>query len=385
MSTPLQVRLLHYGIETMFLAPKQALPPVIWGVPGCAKTAIMKEIAERGSYHLEHVTVSDRNPEDIGGTPMVTGEFMRRYPPDFVWGAKAANERGQKAVIFVDEMTTAQPPQQAPLMRGFHECKWGDSQLDRGMTAVAGAANPPELAANGSELASALANRCFHISWPPFDTSVRTAWKLQGESVVDTLPRVDPELFQEKLKLAQAHICAFLTARPSLKNSDPLKAAGQGYGQFASDRMWDAFEALYATCMCVKDEEAISGCAEGTLGGGIGLEFSAWLTDMDLPDPEDVLAGKAEIPADKARADRTFAALLALVAAATQQRPAKEYSQRWHKSWEQMDKVMHLGKDIIVVPGRVLSRNQPSGGLKPEVQKIIAKLTGVVREAGMLR
>jgi len=258
--------------------------------------------------------------------------------------------------------------------------------LDPAMTAVCGAANPPDQAANGSELAAALRNRCFHIDWNPFDARVRTEWKMTGKSVVENLAVITPEAFAGQIELARAHICAFLEARPSLKNGDVAKSEGQGHGQFASDRMWDAFEALYAVCLAAGDEEAISACAEGTVGAGPGIEFAAWVTDMDLANPEDYLSGKAKIPCNKNRPDRTFAACLAVAAAATQDRPAKEYRTRWNRAWELFeDGPMDLGKDIAVVPGRVLSKKVPAGGqMTPEVQRIIAKLTPVIRESGLM-
>ena len=82
--------------------------------------------------------------------------------------------------------------------------------------------------------------------------------------------------------------------------------AGRGW---PSPRSWESVARLLATCDAAKaSEEARTLLVLGAVGEGAGIEFLSWLANMDLPDPEDVLADPDgfELPE---RSDRAFAVL----------------------------------------------------------------------------
>ena len=76
-------------------------------------------------------------------------------------------------------------------------------------------------------------------------------------------------------------------------------------------------------------DQARSALIRGAVGDGAGVEFLAWLVEMDLPDPEEVLANPAAFRLPE-RGDRAYAALAA-VAAAVAAEPTPE---RWTAAWQ---------------------------------------------------
>jgi hypothetical protein len=377
----MQVRLLYYCLMT-----PGALPPILWGPPGVAKTAIVGQLAQSAGWHFIHRIFSDVLPEDIGGTPWAHGDRMTRYPADWVREALDVANTGKIVLILTDEMTTAPQNVQAPLMRLYHERKAGDTVLPPDRVKIVGAANPPDMAANGTELAHALSNRATHINWPALPLEVWSEFILSGRSVATDLPSFDAELWERKVPLARAHVTAFLRTRPGLANEDCIKTEGRGVGQFASYRTWDNAMLLLATCYAFEDADAPLPLLAGTIGEPGAVELAAWLRETDLPDPEELLSGKLKFKGDPKRPDRTFAVLVSVAAAATsKQHGAKEYRERWNAAWAVIGDVMDQGKDLVVVAARMLGRARPQGGLleKP-VQKILGQLSGVVREAGLL-
>ena len=67
-------------------------------------------------------------------------------------------------VLFLDELTTCPPAVQAALLGVIAENRVGDAVLPDTVWKLA-ACNPPDCAANGSELEPPLANRLCHLTW----------------------------------------------------------------------------------------------------------------------------------------------------------------------------------------------------------------------------
>src|ERR1700733_13633819 len=65
-------------------------------------------------------------------------------------------------------------------------------------------------------------------------------------------------------------------------------AAGRGW---PSPRTWEMAARLMAAGNAARaSQDARSALIRGAVGDGAGIEFLAWLVEMDLPDPEVVLA-----------------------------------------------------------------------------------------------
>ena len=107
------------------------------------------------------------------------------------------------------------------------------------------------------------------------------------------------------------------------------------------------------------------------------MEFLAWLVEMDLPDPEQVLADPASFRLPE-RGDRAYAALAA-IAAAVAADPAPE---RWTAGWQVLGLAADAAPDVAAVAARVLARCRPDGTALPEQIRLFAP---VLRDAGLLQ
>ena len=114
----------------------------------------------------------------------------------------------------------------------------------------------------------------------------------------------------------------------------------------------------------------------GAIGDGAGVEFLAWLAEMDLPDPEQVLADPASFRLPE-RGDRAYAALAAVAAAVA----ADPTAERWAAGWQVLGLAADAAPDVAAVAARVLARCRPDGAPMPaEVHLFIP----VLRDAGLM-
>jgi DNA-binding NtrC family response regulator len=136
------------------------IPVILWGPPGQGKTSVIKQIAADQKRHLEVILASIREPQDFAGLPMLSNGVASLMPPD--WAKRLAEV--DNGILFTDEVNTAPPSVQAALLRVCLDKVAGDCHLGDD-TSVIAAANPPEQAADGWDLAPPLANRFCHLNW----------------------------------------------------------------------------------------------------------------------------------------------------------------------------------------------------------------------------
>ena len=139
------------------------VPVIVWGPPGCGKTAMIRGMAKANNCHVEIVIASQMNPEDVGGIPHVlpSGE-VRLAPPLWVRRIKNSLESGRKTWVFFDEMSCARPDVQASLLRTIQERNVAD--IDISGASVIAAANHADYAASGGDLPAPTANRFAHVN-----------------------------------------------------------------------------------------------------------------------------------------------------------------------------------------------------------------------------
>jgi hypothetical protein len=123
-------------------------------------------------------------------------------------------------------------------------------------------------------------------------------------------------------------------------------------------------------------DEARSALVTGAVGDGAGVEFLAWLVEMDLPDPEQVLADPASFLLPE-RGDRAYAALAAIAAAVA----ADPTPERWAAGWQVLGLAADAAPDVAAVAARVLARCRPEGAALPAEIRLFAP---VLRDAGMM-
>ena len=356
------------AVEALGVAVAARVPVLLWGAPGTGKTSAIRAMASAMELPCETVIASIREPSDFAGLPVVTGNAVRFAPP--LWATRLA-EAGT-GVLFLDELTTAPPAVQAALLRVVLERTVGDLTLPDDVAVVA-AANPPEQAADGWDLSAPLANRLCHLTW---ETSPRgIADGLAGGWAVPPVPLL-PAGWETGEQLNRSLVGAFLQVRPALAIAPPGSPGEAGRG-WPSPRTWEMAARLMTAAEAAKaSEQARSALVRGAIGDGAGVEFLAWLVDMDLPDPEEVLASPASFRLPE-RGDRAYAALAAIAAAVA----AKPTPERWTAGWQVLGACAADVPDVAATAARVLAKCRPDGTPLPAEIKLFAP---VLRDAGLL-
>ena len=296
--------------------------PLVSGPPGCGKLRSVEAFARAMSRQCYTLIGSLREPADVGGYPYpVHGDrpYMAVMPPK--WAQDCQN--GQW-VLFLDELTTCPPAVQAALLGVIAENRVGDALLPDTVWKLA-ACNPPDCAANGSELEPPLANRVCHLPYEP-DTD---AW-MRGMGNALGFPQPSfvplPPDWERCVGRNTALVGAFHKHKPGLLQAYP-KDRAKTSGPWPSIRSWTN-AAICAAALEAIDAEpllryrAVAGC----VGEEAALEFQTWEQSLDLPDPEgwlsdainhraahpngDMTAMTLDIPP---RCDQVMAALAALV------------------------------------------------------------------------
>lgn len=352
------------------IAVAARVPVLLWGAPGTGKSSVVRSLAEVMGWPCEVVIASIREPSDFAGLPVVVDGGVRFAPP--TW-ATALAEAG-RGVLFLDEISTAPPAVQAALLRVVLERTVGDLQLPDDVVVVA-AANPPDQAADGWDLSAPLANRFCHLDWVTDAATVAEGFTagFAPPAVPDLGPLGGPEA--RVLAKARAEISTFLLLRRSVVVAPPADRAGAGRA-WPSPRTWElAADLLAASRVVDAAPEVRTALISGCVGPGPGIEFLAWLADLDLPDPELVLADPTgfELPG---RGDRAYAVLTSVAAAVA----ADATVERWAAGWEVLGRAGETAPDIAAMAARILVRCRPEGATTPPQA---AAFLPLLRDAGL--
>jgi hypothetical protein len=321
--------------EALALAVTANLPVLLWGEPGIGKSAGMEQLAAGLDVPLETVIASVHEPSDFAGLPIIgddpatTGVPMA--PPDWAVRLTAAG----RGMVFFDELSSAPPAVQAALLRVVLERRVGSLALPEPVRIVA-AANPPSSAADGWHLSPPLANRFVHLHWTHDARTVARGMAGTWPSV--GIPLVDPAKAPGAVARARGAISGFLTARPGLAHHLPADAEGRG-GAWPSPRTWEMALRLLAVGYATgAGGEGLSAALIGAIGDGPGIELLAYLEELDLPDPNRVLADPDAFALPK-RGDRQLAFLTAVVSAVQGDLSRR----RWEACWAVLAKAVDAG------------------------------------------
>jgi hypothetical protein len=334
------------------LAYRAAVPALLWGPPGVGKTASLRALGARLGVPVIEIITSIREPADFLGLPVVVDGGVKYVPPSWV------RELEDGGILFFDEISTAPPAVQAALLRVVLERRVGEHQLPESVWVVA-AANPPDQAAGGWDLAPPLANRFVHLTWR--HDAMRWAEEFPAYFAASAATRagvaVRPGVAAAAWAQARALVAAFIRVRPHLLLQMPVDAERAGRA-WASPRTWDFASRVLAVALqdaggqvepAVLDAaEAVAGC----VGEGPAGEFVTWARAADLPDPEELLANPAAFRLPE-RGDIAYAVLSAVATAVV----SNCTTERWLAAWEIMGAAAERGaKDIAAAAARQLAR-----------------------------
>lgn len=317
------------------------IPTIYWSNPGMCKTSSIEYVAEQLGYHCETIVLSQCDPADIGGIPTIhNGETIYAKPD---WLARL--EKSEKSILFFDELTTARPSVQAPALTLIQSRKIHNFELPKN-TIIIAASNPPEVAADGSDLEPPMANRFCHMDWKmdleEWTKKLLSNFKTNGFFEL-------PENWKQNIQEQRGYVASFLNARPSLANNMPQERTNQGKA-WPSFRTWTNVATVSAAAQSVgvDDVEFICGC----VGAGAGLEYINWRNALDLPDPESILKNpsKFKVP----NRDDVSMAIISSVIAAIQKNKTKD---RWHSGWDVLARIGKKGKPDIATANAGILRD----------------------------
>lgn len=356
------------ALDALALAVRADVPVLVWGSPGTGKTSAVMGLARALGWPVEVVVGAIREPSDFAGLPVIADGEVRFAPPR--WARRLA--AGGPALLFLDELTTAPPAVQAAMLRIVLERHVGDLALPDGVRIVA-AANPPEQAADGWEIAAPMANRLVHLDWEVDAQAVADGLTVGFPDPTALLSRPEPS--SAHLLLARSSVAAFLRVRPSLVLQVPSTSAEAGRG-WPSPRSWETVARLWAAAEAAQAPLDVRGAlVRGAVGDGPGAEFLSWHTHLDLPDPALVLTDpdSFELPD---RGDRAYAALAAVASYAV----ASQDPQLWEAAWRVVARAATTAPDVAVLVARVLATRRPPGARLPAA---VAVLAPVLQAAGL--
>lgn len=347
-------------------------PVILWGPPGQGKSSVLEEVAVASDRMLRIVLASIREPSDFAGLPNIVNGRTRLIAPD--WAQDIA-EKGD-GILFFDEISTAPPATQAAMLRVALDRVAGDLYLGDNVSIVA-AANPPEIAADGWDLAAPMANRFVHLDWSLPADVVRDGFSLGWPEV--PVPVVDPALVEKAVADARLLIGAFIGARPDLVTVIPLATADAGRA-FPTPRSWEMAAKLYgfATAAGVSNTARrmlVTGC----IGQAAASEVLAYIADLDLPDPEALLADPASFVAPT-RGDRVYAIGASVLMAVKN----NNTGDRWKAAGKVVAAIANANhSDVAVAIGKRWMAIRPSNDVMPDAESL-RPLTPILKAAKII-
>lgn len=315
------------------------------GNPGTGKTEGLKSIAHEIEKRLgkkftaEVWSAPQIQAEDLAGLPFpdIASGTTRLLPLRVGMSILSDKENKNKwGLVAFDEAGSISPSQEAALLNFVHGGKLGELELPESISRGC-MMNPEEVASNGRSLSPPAANRFAWIDWEPdFSSWYDYMTKGKGfESNVEILPE---DWEASNLQFAKSLVAQYLKRHQGALFKMPQ--AHNASCAWASPRSWTNSARCLAAVLSIK-EKPTSDLAFLSVYSNVGegaREFMKWVTDMDLPDPEELLANPKEGKklldkvAAKNRMDQLTVVLESLAASAIQDN--KKFQERWKTASE---------------------------------------------------
>lgn len=286
--------------------------PNFIGGSGIGKSERIGTITKTVGMNCYPIFAATKTPEHIGGFPANTPEgFMLRCALPQVLNAMD----DQRAVIFLDEISTAPPAVQAALLSFVNERTVGEYVLPSGVRIVM-AMNPTDMAANGHDLEIPMANRVAHFDYSP-PTADQWGEYIQGRYRSDVTSLAHGEEMVKQNWNSHFPVIAALAAdfmkanngqyvvkdqngkevKRSKLYDQPDASDPRASGPWPSHRTWKwAVHGVAATRCLGLDPGIETDLVAALVGKGLAVEWATYVRKMDLPQPEHVLTSGMKVP-----------------------------------------------------------------------------------------
>jgi len=246
-------------------------PVFIWGPPGVGKSEIVAQVASEMNYGLTDIRLNLYDPVDVKGFPVPNHDTktMAWYPLGLLPPEKIKGKPNTtKGIVFLDEMTSAEPSMQKIGYQLVLDRCIGETKLPKGWLPI-GAGNREGDRSNVFRMPSALANRFVHLD---FDVSLDD-WCAYAIS-----------------KGVSSKLIGFLRFRSNL-----LHHFNGGVDRaFPTPRSWMAVNKMLQSSSIPANALDLY---SGAVGQGAASELIAYLRVYeDLPTPDQIMMGPDSVP-----------------------------------------------------------------------------------------
>ncbi len=265
-----------YALRPSELTPTLALlvearqPAILWGAPGCAKSALAQQVAADAARAYVDVRALLLDPVDLRGIPWRDGDGRTRWaPPAFL---PPADDPG-RWLINLEELPSAVPMVQAALYQLVLDRKVGEYELPEGASLIA-CGNRESDRGVVHRMPTPLASRFVHL-----------------EILVDP----DDWLAWGAANGIAPEVLFFVSMRPELLHAFDAQSKEKA---FCCPRTWEMVSNV-VTRRAGLDAGVERALFRGTVGEAAAVEFSAFLRVWrELPHPKAVLddPGNAAVP-----------------------------------------------------------------------------------------
>lgn len=317
-------------MESLLFTPSKhgawGIPAVLFGDPGVGKSERVCKVAESCGLPVVTKYGSIHDPTDFAGVLMRSESGNTAELVPLAWAAELA--KLGRAVLFLDELTTAPAAVQNAMLGIVLNRVIGELRLPGGIRVMA-AANPPDQTVGGRELGPAQANRFSHwearpqlLGWVRYMERSIAADEVKVASARGTAAEHEAWVLSEwsaAYDLAVSLTTTFVQSTTSDGVLDTLHKLpaedSPAYGRaWPSPRSWELFTRALAGArihdLGVAEERKI---AESLLGPSVAASLAQWLAYKDLPAPGELLDGKADWQHSDDRPAATIVTLAAAV------------------------------------------------------------------------
>jgi hypothetical protein len=375
----MKINLLKAALFTPGPNNSWGIPLLLWGLPGVAKSAILRWLAAEYHMPIEVLSPASRGEGAFGVTPVPSDNRMTYPRPD--WTDKF--EKAGRGIVFVDEINLAATHYAGALLGLLQDRVLGSYQMSKGVRVFA-AANPIDLAAasGGWDLSAPAANRVGHLDWPCPDVKAWTDWLLTDNSTDETAGYDSSEEERRVMAAwptawgeARGVVAGFLSANATHLHALPQGGSATMSRAWPSPRTWEyAARAMAAATIHTLSEverDEFVGCF---IGDGATGELFTWYAAANLPNSADLLDGKARWEHRPSRLDITTAVFGSAVALCTSTADTNLRKKRSEAMWGLLAQASNTAPDLIVTPAKVMINAKLFTGSVKTLSKVVTIL-----------
>ena len=342
----------------VYIPAQIGIVPYVQGSPGEGKSAVIRALAELTNRRFLPCYLESMLPEDLGGIPVPRSVDIGGMPAECA--VKLLDEtflraKSEPSIVLLDELNQASHSMMAAAQ------EWINPPPDQAWVFAAG--NPIEQATNGVEFSAPFVNRLCVVEWTCPVDSITAGWRSGFKSYpAPQFPIVPPDYLDTFGPLWGGVLADFVDRFPELMKACPEDTSAASK-PWPSPRSWTNVGRLMAAAdsvgaNAVTKDALIKGC----VGAAAGQQFQRFVTSLQLPDPEELLAQPHTL-----KLPQRFDLSRAIVASVIGRIRANATPQRWECAWDFLEVVFGQQPETAMASEGTLWKLKPDGHM-PKVR-----------------